>query len=700
MRLRSALGLFPARDPLFLTGLAIRLVLVLLAVPRIHSEWFIPFFSNALEGGLFSPYSAHLAQGGDLPAFPYGVVMYLAVLPLVTIGAGLDRLTGATVFAGLGLNLTILLLDLALLALLVAMRPAAKRRILLLYWLSPIVLYVCYWHGQLDVVPVVLLMLSLFLLFREQPAASGVAMAAAISSKLSMALAGPIVLIYLVISRRRRHLAAPMVLAGTAASLVLHLPVLASPAARSMVLGTPELSKVYDFSIRLSDGLEIYLLPVAYLLLLISAWLIRRISAQLLLALVAVGFLVIVLMTPASPGWYLWFTPFLALTFAETRQRIVIFVFGFGALFFAFHLLRLPGSDIPLWGIDLSMPVAEIVPLPERGASILLSVLFAGGLMLCLLLMREGVLRNDYFRLSRRPLMIGIAGDSSTGKDQLASSLTGLFGAAAVTHVSGDDYHLWDRHKPMWQVMTHLNPSANDLQKFREDLFALSSGQTVKNRHYDHDLGRMNAPRTIASNEVILATGLHALYESELNNRFDVRIFLDMEDSLRTFLKLRRDVQLRGHEPRAVFAAIRSRQLDRERFIQPQAAKADLVMGLEPLHPLRIDEVPSGEGAIPNLRLRVQVAQGTPTTPLIRTLVGVCGLHVDRREPASGERLEFMLEGDLDPEDTALAASAISAGLDDLLDARPKWLGGPAGMMQLFVLNQVAHALKKRLLWP
>ena len=27
----------------------------------------------------------------------------------------------------------------------------------------------------------------------------------------------------------------------------------------------------------------------------------------------------------------------------------------------------------------------------------------------------------------------------------------------------GDDYHLWDRGRPVWQALTHLNPMANDI---------------------------------------------------------------------------------------------------------------------------------------------------------------------------------------------------------------------------------------------
>ena len=59
--------------------------------------------------------------------------------------------------------------------------------------------------------------------------------------------------------------------------------------------------------------------------------------------------------------------------------------------------------------------------------------------------------------MTRRPFVIGISGDSGSGKDTFANSIEGLFGKHSVTKLSGDDYHLWDRKKPIWQAMTHLN---------------------------------------------------------------------------------------------------------------------------------------------------------------------------------------------------------------------------------------------------
>ena len=75
----------------------------------------------------------------------------------------------------------------------------------------------------------------------------------------------------------------------------------------------------------------------------------------------------------------------------------------------------------------------------------------AVGIILAVRIWREMVSRNDYFRLSRKPLVIGIAGDSGAGKKTLSNALVGLFGNHSVTMLNGDNYHRWDREKPISQ---------------------------------------------------------------------------------------------------------------------------------------------------------------------------------------------------------------------------------------------------------
>ena len=148
------------------------------------------------------------------------------------------------------------------------------------------------------------------------------------------------------------------------------------------------------------------------------------------------------------------------------------------------------------------------------------------GIVLANRMWRETVTKNDYFRLSQKPFGIGIAGDSGSGKDTTAEMLTGLFGSHSVSHLSGDSYHLWDRKIPMWKVMTHLNPMANDLDRFSQDLISLSDGKSIRVRDYNHSSGKMTKEKLLKSNDFIIASGLHALYLPVLRDCYNLAIYL------------------------------------------------------------------------------------------------------------------------------------------------------------------------------
>ena len=151
------------RDPLFLFGMAVRIILIVFLAPVTQGEWFVPFIDNFINNPSIDPWNSHLDGNGNMLAFPYGPVMWLLLLPGTILGA-----LGGAIFPGADLLLTaigfssgIIILELLLLIALLEIVPGRRRLVIWLYWLSPIVLYVNYWHGQVDIVPVLLLTTSL-----------------------------------------------------------------------------------------------------------------------------------------------------------------------------------------------------------------------------------------------------------------------------------------------------------------------------------------------------------------------------------------------------------------------------------------------------------------------------------------------------------------------------------------------------------
>ena len=679
-------------DRPFLAGLLLRLLAVLFFVPQIQADWFVPFMASTLQPPTADPWTAFLRGGGDSLAFPYGPVMYLVHAPTVLLGALLDRAIGsAPTLTRVGFGLSLLLADLALLVGLLKLTGAATRRIVLLYWWSPIVLLVTYWHGQTDVVPTLLIVLALLAMKRLQLDLSAVFLGLAAASKLSALIALPFMVLFVWNTPNLRARCTRFLLLALGTVSILQGPFLLLPGAQTMIVNSPEIAKIYEISVTLSNGTQIYLVPLLYLLLLFAAQQIGRINFALLYCLLGLSFLLIVLCTPASIGWYLWIVPFLCVWQLEATRTETLLVWLFSACFVALKLAVGTGAAIPVLQIDLRAPLIELFPglITPSLVSKAITVLTALGLALSVRILARGLLANDFYRLSRQPLAIGIAGDSGTGKDTLGNALAALFGQDSVTSISGDDYHIFERQGAMWRTLTHLDPRANDLRRFTLDTLALRAGKAILARHYDHATGRFTRKRRVAANEVVLVTGLHALYPQALNEQLDVKVFLDMHEGLRRHYKLRRDVMQRGHALATVMASIERRMGDFERYVAPQAERADICLSLIPAEPDFVPD-PARNEAVP-LRLRVRLKHSLHVDDLARFLVAHCGAGVDVGPAAPDGTIDLLIEGEqVTSDDLGFVGRMLVPHLEELNPMGASWQPGLTGVMQLCVMVQLA----------
>ena len=674
--------------PLFLIGLGIRLFFLFVVLPSATAHWFAPFLEHSVNVFSLDPWSSYLASDGDPRAFPYGYAMWLIFLPLTVLCSMF------TLPISWGYGLTLLIGDIALLCVLRRLSDAEDRMLLGIYWLSPIVIFATYWLGLNDVFPILLLILGLIALYESSPRWSAAWMACAVSAKLSMILAIPFVFIYLFNNKRLQAHFRSFFTVFMATLLLLLIPYFLSSGGREMLIGNPELAKIYQIALPLGNGLQVYILPMVYLLVVFGAWRIGRMNFELLLAMLGLAFFLVLLLTPASHGWFIWVLPFLVLYQIKNGRmaRVLVGIFSFLYLGLSGVLAPLPFVSLADWPVGVQG--IELFNISSPILSIWQTVLVSTGVILVVRMLLEGIHANEFFRLSRKPFVLGISGDSGAGKDALAEAVAGLFGNHSVVRVSGDDYHLWDRQKPIWKVMTHLNPRANDLTRFSHDIQALTNGQTLLSRHYDHESGKMSKPQLLKSNDFIIVTGLHVFSLPLLRALCDLRVYLNMDETLRRHLKLHRDVGDRSHNHQDVLAAIDRREPDAKRYIRPQADQADLVLSLQPIHPetLNDSDVPL------RLKLGVLARQGLYYEHLVRVLIGVCGLHVDIENEGADGAVELTIEGETDPQDIALAARELLPSLNELLDTLPSWQGTMTGVMQLIILSHITQSLRARLL--
>ncbi|MDN0076833.1 hypothetical protein QU481_18460 [Crenobacter sp. SG2303] len=674
--------------PFFTMGLAIRLALIVGMAPLAVTDWYGPFLDMSTSALTLDPWSAWVAHGGDPVAFPYGYAMWLTFLPLTLI----SKIIGLPLLYAY--DLTILAADFSLLLILHQLLPNRQRLLLLTYWLSPIIIIASYGLGLNDLIPALLLVLSMLFVRRVKLTLAGVLLASAISAKLSMVVAVPFFAIYLFNNRALRQRSFEFVSGFGLSIFLLAGSFLLSGAGLKMLFGNPEIEKIYQLAIGLAGNVSIFVVPLIYLVMLYLAWRVRRLNFDLFQATIGIAFLLIVLMTPSSPGWFVWCIPFLVLYQAMSGRIAILMVGAFsgGYVLSTLLLTQLQFAN----GNEFALGVALHIPGQMSGhtSSLLHTVMVAIGGVLAIRVWREAIGRNDFFRLSRKPFAIGIAGDSGAGKDTFTDAITGLFGEHSVVKLSGDDYHLWDRQKPMWQVMTHLNPMANDIEGFCNDLVSLTDGKSVMSRHYDHKTGKMSKPFMMASNDFIIASGLHALYLPVIRECYNLKIYLDIDEELRRHFKIKRDVHHRGHTIERVLGSFEKREPDSEQFIRPQSRHADLIISLQPIHPRMLEGLDDKHPL--RLKLVVNTRNGFNELSIHRTLVGVCGLHVDVVVNDDGSDVQLTIEGETSGADIAMAAEMLCPRVQEFLDISPKWQDGMLGLMQLITLTHISQALTKR----
>ena len=667
-------------SPLFMLGLVIRIVLFLTLLPHPVVEWYAPFMDSSSSLLTLDPWTAWLSKGGSLKAFPYGYAMWIFFLPLALV----CKIFGLVPVYGIGM--TLVLADFYLLNLFQKILPGRERLVLIAYWLSPIVIIASYVLGFNDLIPVLLLATALYHVKKSNFAISGLILSAAVSAKISMLLALPFFLIYLLRNPSLKQFFIPFVRSTAIGFVIFFAPFLISAAGVQMLFGNPEIQKVFTLAIRFGDSLLVYIVPLIYLLMLYAVWRVRRLNFELFNAVLGLAFMLVVLLTPSSPGWFLWSIPLLVL-YQAASGRMSMILTGFFSFFYALSSLLVTFHK----DLSFGYPMVD-----EKLISILHTAVIASGIILAVRIWRETVTRNDFFRLSRKPFVLGIAGDSGSGKDTFAKSLTDLFGSHSVTNISGDDYHLWDRKKPMWQVMTHLNPMANDLKSFAGDLIALTDGKSIHSKHYDHTTGLMSHPFQVKSNDIIIASGLHALYLPILRDCYNLSIYLDINEELRRHFKFQRDVNERGHTAEKVLSSFEKREPDSVQFIRPQARYADLILSLQPIHPRMLTE--HKEKNPLRFKITAQSKYGLNEVALTRVLVGICGLHVDMEDNVQTGHVELTIEGETTAEDIALSAQIVCPRILEFLDTKPLWQDGVLGLMQLITISHINQALTRRII--
>lgn len=680
-------------DKWFRVGLTVKLAFVILLIPVIQQQWFLPFMLHIYEAPSLTPWTDFLDSGGTYLAFPYGPVMLFSHLPMTFCGWLLDLLFDSQYFLGLGFRLTLLIADIFVLLFLLQQFDSSWKNIVIFYWLSPLVLFITYWYGQTDLIPVALFFIAIGYLRRKNQKLGGIVLALSVAAKHSMLIGVPFLFFYLWLNRGLKSGFWRSLCFFAATLVLIEGPLIYLSGFREMVIQNREAGKIFWFALDMGSGILAYIIPIAYLLLLYFAWRMRRMNFELLLATLGVAFSIIVILTLSPPGWLLWLVPIYAIHQSRSSGGAIPLVSVFSLFFILYHLFYSEGTNFV--GFDapiISDPNMLGALLGDRFQSLLFTLNIGLVFLIGLQILREGIQGNDYYHMGLKPVVLGIAGDSGVGKTTFAGSISDLFGTISTVHLIGDDYHNWDRVSPMWKSMTHLDPRANRIYNMVKDLRCLLNNEAVLVRTYDHKTGRFSSPKLKKSRNVICVSGLHSLFTEDLAGEMDRRFYLDMDEDLRVKLKITRDIQKRGRSKEFTLSEIARRSEDAKNYIHPQASRADVVFSLMPTNPNLSEEDPEKI----KLKLRVKLRRGGYYDDLRRALIGVCGLNINVNYIDNRGAVELDIQGGIEAEDILLASRMLVPDLDEMIDFEEGFRNGMLGVMQLIAIVEINEALMQR----
>src|SRR2546425_13053595 len=94
----------------------------------------------------------------------------------------------------------------------------------------------------------------------------------------------------------------------------------------------------------------------------------------------------------------------------------------------------------------------------------------------------------------RRPIVLGVVGDTAAGKTTLTRGIENIFGQHRVNSICSDDYHRYDREARKRVQLTPLNPLCNYMDIMEQHLTLLAMGEPILKPGYNHNHGTLDAP--------------------------------------------------------------------------------------------------------------------------------------------------------------------------------------------------------------
>lgn len=182
-----------------------------------------------------------------------------------------------------------------------------------------------------------------------------------------------------------------------------------------------------------------------------------------------------------------------------------------------------------------------------------------------------------------RPIVIGIAGGSASGKTTIAERIREHFSDERSVLILRQDNYYKDQSDMTFEERLKTNydhPFAFDNELLIQQLNDLIEGKTIQKPVYDFvQYTRSSESETVYPADVIVLEGLFVLEDEKLRSLLNIKVFVDTAADLRFIRRLLRDVKERGRTLDSVVTQyVNTVRVMHDSFIEPSKRYADIII--------------------------------------------------------------------------------------------------------------------------
>ncbi|GAB7017323.1 uridine kinase [Halostagnicola bangensis] len=177
--------------------------------------------------------------------------------------------------------------------------------------------------------------------------------------------------------------------------------------------------------------------------------------------------------------------------------------------------------------------------------------------------------------------VIAIAGGTGAGKTTVSREIADSVGEA-VTRIPLDNYYKDLSHLEYEErkSVNYDHPSAFEWELLRSHLDSLSMGQAVEMPQYDFEVHNRKAETTtVEPTDILILEGILALYDEEILDMLDLRVYVMTDADVRILRRIQRDVIERERELEGVIDQyLGTVKPMHEQFVEPTKSDADIII--------------------------------------------------------------------------------------------------------------------------